>query len=351
VGSTLSAVAFFALFSVPDLGSAQARALWVGVVFFVGMSAYALFAVPYAAMPAEMSDDPHERTVIMSWRMGFVLLGTIAGAVAGPMVVQAAGGGREGYRTMGAALAVLIALAMLTTAVSARSFPLRPASAHTMPAGEQLRSALANRPYFVLLLAYVLVLAGNGAMAAAAPYFCVHVLGGKPDTVGLVFGCLLLAAIAAMPLWVAAARRFGKPGCAIAAALVFGAALALMAVINRASPPQLFYALCAVAGVGFAGTQLLPFSMLTDVIERDAQRSGLRREGSFTGLFIAGEKAGLALGPLITAAVLSVSGFVPSADGMALQPPSALVGAGLAFSLVPAAFVLVGAFVLRRYRL
>jgi N-acyl-D-amino-acid deacylase len=80
--------------------------------------------------------------------------------------------------------------------------PLRPASAHTMPAGEQLRLALANRPYFVLLLAYVLVLAGNGAMAAAAPYFCVHVLGGKPETVGLVFGCLLLAAIAAMPLWV-----------------------------------------------------------------------------------------------------------------------------------------------------
>ncbi|TDP60426.1 MFS transporter [Roseateles toxinivorans] len=51
---------------MPDLGSAQARALWVGVVFFVGMSAYTLFAVPYAAMPAEMSDDPHERTVIMS---------------------------------------------------------------------------------------------------------------------------------------------------------------------------------------------------------------------------------------------------------------------------------------------
>lgn len=351
VGGALSAVAFLALFSVPDMGSSQARALWVGVVFFVGMSAYALFAVPYAAMPAEMSDDPHERTVIMSWRMGFVLLGTIAGAVAGPMVVQAAGGGREGYRTMGAALAVLIALAMLTTAVSARSFPLRPASTYTMPAGEQLRLALANRPYFVLLLAYVLVLAGNGAMAAAAPYFCVHVLGGKPDTVGLVFGCLLLAAIAAMPLWVAVARRFGKPSCAIAASLVFGAALALMAVIDRASPPQLFYALCALAGVGFAGTQLLPFSMLTDVIERDAQRSGLRREGSFTGLFIAGEKAGLALGPLITATVLSVSGFVSSADGVALQPPSALVGAGMAFSLVPAAFVVAGAWVLRRYQL
>lgn len=351
VGGALSASAFFALFSVPDLGTPYARALWVGATFFIGMSAYALFAVPYAAMPAEMSDDPHERTVIMSWRMGFVLLGTIAGAVAGPMLVQAAGGGREGYRTMGAALALLVALAMLTTAFSARSFPLRQASAHAMPAREQLRLALANQPYFVLLLAYVIVLVGNGAMAAAAPYFCVHVLGGKPDAVGLVFGCLLLAAIVAMPLWVAAARRFGKPRSAIAAALVFGTALAAMAGIDRASPLPLFYGLCAAAGLGFAGTQLLPFSMLTDVIERDAVHSGLRREGSFTGLFIAGEKAGLAIGPLVTAGVLSISGFVASTDGAAVQPASALVGAGLAFSLVPAAFVFIGALVLKKYRL
>ena len=55
--------------------------------------------------------------------------------------------------------------------------------------------------------------------------------------------------------------------------------------------------------------------------------------------------------PLITAAVLSVSGFVPSADGAAVQPASALVGAALAFSIVPAAFVVTGAWVLRRYQL
>ncbi len=72
------------------------------------------------------------------------------------------------------------------------------------------------------------------------PYFCVHVLGRKPDSVDLVFGCLLLAATAAMPLWVAVARRFGKLGSAIAAALVFGAALAAMAGVDRNTPLPLF---------------------------------------------------------------------------------------------------------------
>ena len=350
-GALLSAFAFFALFAVPDLALPASRALWVGVAFFLGMSAYALFAVPYAAMPAEMSEDPHQRTVIMSWRMGFVMLGTIAGAVAGPMLVQAAGGGREGYRSMGLTLGALIGAAMLVTAIGAAVLPLREATRQEVSAREQLRLALANRPYFVLLLAYVLVLVGDGGMAAAAPYFCVHVLGQRADAVGLVFACLLLAAIAAMPAWVALARRLGKPRAFVAAVLVFGAALASMALVDRGTPLFVFYALCVIAGAGFGGSQLLPFSMLTDVIEADTQRSGLRREGAFTGLFIAGEKAGLAIGPLVTAALLQGFDFVASAGGGVVQPASVLLGVSLAFTLAPAACLALGAVVLRGYRL
>jgi hypothetical protein len=43
-----------------------------------------------------------------------------------------------------------------------------------------------------------------------------------------------------MPLWVAVARRFGKLDSAIAAALVFGAALAAMAGVDRNTPLPLF---------------------------------------------------------------------------------------------------------------
>jgi Na+/melibiose symporter-like transporter len=74
----------------------------------------------------------------------------------------------------------------------------------------------------------------------------------------------------------------------------------------------------------------------------------MRREGSFTGLFIAGEKAGLALGPLLTAGVLSLTGFVAAAEGAAVQPPAAVAGIAAAFTLVPAALAGLGAVVLLR---
>lgn len=350
-GALLSAIAFWALFSTPAFDTAAQRALFVGLVFFAGMSGYAIFAVPYAAMPAEMSDDTHERTAIMGFRMGFVLLGTLAGAVAGPMLVAGAGGGRGGYAVMALVLSGLIAVAMFITALGARSLPSRPVPLIHVPPREQLRLAMANRPYFVLLSAYVLVLVGNGAMAAAAPYFVVHVLKREPDAVGLVFASLLLAAVAAMPLWVATARRLGKRRTAMAAMALFGAALAAVAGSGSAGASMLpVCAFCALAGIGFAGTQLLPFSMLTDVTERDRLATGLHREGSYTGLFIAGEKAGLALGPLLTAALLGAGGFIASTDGAMVQPAGVGVAISLAFGALPAVLAAAGALVLRGYR-
>lgn len=347
-GALLSALAFLALFNAPLPASPEGRALVVGLVFFLAMSGYAVFAVPYAAMPAEMSADPHTRTGILSWRMAGVLVGTLVGAVAAPLLVGAGGGGREGHQLMGLVLALLIAASMLTTALLAHRLPHTqpeqvPSAAAPPRLATELRQALSNRAYRVLLAGYVLVLVGNGAMAAAAPYFVVQVLRQGPDGLGTVFASLLLAAIAAMPLWAAAARRLGKAPMAVAATVVFALALGAMVRVDAATPGIVLALCCALAGVGFAGSQLLPFSLLTDVIEADTQRTGLRREASLTGLFIAGEKAGLAAGPMVTAGVLALTGFVASTNGAAVQSPQAVAGIAWAFSLVPAAFILLGA--------
>jgi Na+/melibiose symporter-like transporter len=247
---------------------------------------------------------------------------------------------------MAIVMGVLIALAMLATAVSASRMPSKAASSHQVPLMKQLRGALTNGRYATLLAAYVLVLVGNGTMAAAAPYFVVNVLGRDAKDVGLIFGSLLIAAMLAMPLWVWAARHRGKWLPGILAMLIFGLALALMAVINQGLTPSLLYGLCAFAGVGFAGSQLLPFSILTDVIEQDRQATGLHRAGSFTGLFIAGEKAGLALGPLITGAALELSGFVASSQGAVAQSGHALTGIVWAFGAIPSVLTVAGGLTL-----
>src|SRR5579872_6888189 len=99
VGGVLLPVLFFLMFSAPA-GSPAASAAYVALLFLVAATAYACFQVPYLAMPAEITDDYDERSTLMSYRVALLAVGILlAGAVA-PAIVQAAGGGRDGYRLM-----------------------------------------------------------------------------------------------------------------------------------------------------------------------------------------------------------------------------------------------------------
>ncbi len=69
VGAILMSVTFVFLFTVPDYETPFERFLYVLIVFTASATAYTVFAVPYITIPAEISDNHHERTKIMSWRM------------------------------------------------------------------------------------------------------------------------------------------------------------------------------------------------------------------------------------------------------------------------------------------
>lgn len=75
-GLTL-AVLFVLLFNGPTSPPALAAA-WVALAFLACVSAYAFFQVPYVAMPAELTDDPSERTRLMTWRVVLAAAGLAA---------------------------------------------------------------------------------------------------------------------------------------------------------------------------------------------------------------------------------------------------------------------------------
>jgi GPH family glycoside/pentoside/hexuronide:cation symporter len=145
------------------------------------------------------------------------------------------------------------------------------------------------------------------------------------------------------------ALRYGKkPSYYLAIALLVASTAGLWWLPAAPSVVPL-YALLAVVGLGFGAQQVLPFAMLTDVIHADPAGSG--REGVTTGFWVAGEKLGLALGPLMAGLILQAGGFRQGSSLVDPQPPGAVIGIRLAFSLVPAALLLVSALLLIRFRI
>jgi GPH family glycoside/pentoside/hexuronide:cation symporter len=166
----------------------------------------------------------------------------------------------------------------------------------------------------------------------------------------VLFVCFVAPALLVTPLWQRLGEARGKrTGYVWGSVLLAGGALATLATVQLGVAAAAVSV--AVVGTGYAACQMFPLAMLPDVAAADAERAGESRAGTFTGVWTAGETLGLALGPFVYAAVLTLGGYISSTDADAAQPDSARLAIALGFSVVPAVLVAASMVVLRRYRL
>ncbi|GAB3277937.1 MFS transporter [Kineosporia babensis] len=349
LGGLPLALCFALLFAGPPLGSTALDALWVLVMFLLCATAYAFFQVPYMAMPAEITDSYHERTRLMSWRVG-ILAFTIMLAGASAPAVRDAFGGQSGYRVMGVLIGVLLLLGVIGSYRGTRTAPIRTASESAGTMREQLRLISSDRAFRLLLIVFVVQALASSTMLASVDYAARWVLEDEGAATAL-FVCFVGPALLLTPAWGRLGQRLGKRRGYLLASLVWIAATPLLFWAGS-SATWWVYTVAALAGIGYSGMQLFPMAMMPDIAAQDARRSGDNRSGVYTGIWTAGETLGMALGPGLYALVLAV-GHYRSADSfetIAQQPDSALTAVALGFSLLPSLLVALSLIPLLRYR-
>ena len=352
-GALALPVPFALMFAAPAGGAPGG--LWSAAAFLAAASAFALFQVPYVALPAEISDRADQRSRAMAWRVVFLTAGILVAGGLAPAVVSAAGGGRAGHAAMGAAVALVIGAAMAFAAHSTRWIRARPGARPLGPAAA-FRAARGNRAFAALVGAFALQALAVAVLLAGAPYAAAYRLGDYALT-SVLFVCVVGPSMAAVPVWQAAARRFGAKDCYVAAVLLVAAAAAALFPALQAAAAPAVYALTAAAGVGYAGLQLLPLSLLPETVLADAERSGQAQSGTFTGVWTAAETGAMALGPALFSAVLAAAAYRSGGQGAEAaaesglgQTAAALTGLTAGFALLPAALLALSLLPLAAYR-
>jgi Na+/melibiose symporter-like transporter len=381
-------VAFVLTFAVPGGVDPVAAALWVLVAFMIAATCFSLFQVPYIALPAELTDDYRQRTRLLTWRVVVLTLAILLFGAGGPELRGLfPDDPLLGYLVMAVAAAAVLGVGMAVAATVAPRDAIRDAAA-TASLATHYRAGLAvlreSQPFRALLITYMLQALATGLMLAAAQFVARWVLHDE-GAVTPLFAALIAPAVLMAPVWKLVADRVGKERAFRLASLVFLiAALGLGAMIW--APGWWITAPVAVAGAAYAGMQTLPMAMLPDVIAYDRAgggrdvaadevaggaasedggagaaaseeaggdtASGENRSGMFSGVWTAGETTGMALGATVLSIVLAVTGYVESTVGeTVVQPGAAVVGIAVAFSLLPAALMVVSLVTLTRYRL
>jgi GPH family glycoside/pentoside/hexuronide:cation symporter len=360
VGALGSSIGFGALFLLMHYPSPVIAAVSLCLIYLLASTAFSCFSVPYLALPAEMSADPHERTRILAYRMAFVVGGVIMGVgVAQPLVFHFGGG--LGWHMMAGLFAAVCLVSMMTSATG-RYGHVTTAQPQTPTLADQVKAVAANPPFCILLATSFVQALSQASSYTVIGFFYLYVIGNVNIILPMVL-CMSTFSLISQPMWVVLSRRFGKERCFYGANIVFIAVtiswafahkgndvLATLPVLGPVSTQDALVLVRAVViGLTNAGFLLLTLSMLTDTIQLSQRGGGVSTEGIFSGLYSALEKLAFATGPTLAGVILSACGFVASTGGAMAQSPRVIFGVLMIYSLIPAALIVVSLLIFTRY--
>ncbi|QBM75129.1 MFS transporter [Sphingomonas sp. AAP5] len=352
-GAFACGLTFMLAFNAPVVASRAGGIAMLAGLLILHATSYAIFAVPYMAMPAEMTDDPHERSKLMSFRVVNGSLGNLVGGSATAALIAYFGGGLVGHRAMGIVMglllfAVLFACFLMTSQARMREVE---ATSH-VPYLQQLRQASKNRPFVVLQASKLMLLSAAALHTASAAFFVQRRLEMSDAWLATIYATLTIGTVVAQPFWLWAARRYGKRQAFLAGGVFTAFVWLSWLPFGPGTPPAVIITIGLLAGLGNGGIVMISQSMLPDTIEYQYRRSGLRIEGSFAGIYIMVEKLGQAIGASLTGIALGLFGYVQAHAGTVMvQSPRAVLGITLCYSVFSTLFLLASMAIMVFYPL
>jgi GPH family glycoside/pentoside/hexuronide:cation symporter len=307
-GAIVAGVGLLRLLDPPPAVGAWYLLFW-SIVLYGG---WTMVSIPYSAWGAELSAKYDERTRITTWREAFGLGGILAAGGLNLWLLDAG-------MTSGAAITALAWAAVVTGAIA---FPLLlvfvPEGAHqraSRPGGRALASLFRlarNRPFLRLLSAWFLNGLANGIPAALFLLYLEHGLGAgerqRPFFILLYF----VAAVLAMPLWLALSRRYGKHRTWCVAMISACIAFAMVPLFPERALVA-FAVVCFVCGMALGADLALPPAIQADVADFERMRNGVDRTATLFALWGLGTKLALAAGVGIALPAVAWFGFDPAA--------------------------------------
>lgn len=312
-----------------DMGPAGLLVFMVGMLLFVRI-ATSFYEIPSLALAPELAPAYDERTALLAWRYLFVYAGAatmnailymvyLREDAANPLGVL----NRDRYAEFGVLAAILIFVAIITATLATHGrirylhVPPRRTVTWRSWAGE-LRAMISHRSLRFLMLTTLVNGFGGGLQFALQAYFFLHFWGLKPQDVSYILFVAPLAAL--VMLWAAPhiSARIGKKAfllaCYIGWEVSFLAPVVLrfLGYMPENGSVDLVIALTTSGFfvVMFAIGFLVMFnSLLADIADDLAVKTGLRSEGVLYAAFGVLDKWGAALGALGAGVLLALVAF------------------------------------------
>jgi GPH family glycoside/pentoside/hexuronide:cation symporter len=320
--------------------------LVIGLVLaYVG---YSIVILAQMGISSGLTPDYRERSRVFAWWQVFNTAGLVL-VMAAPVVFASWIAGDSGFtvRVMGWFVLVTTPITIVVALTGPRESSHRRVL-HKSSFVDYL-TLLRVPSTRQILLAQALLGMGLGISGAVFIFFFTILKQVSREYVGLQFVGFYIVGICAAPVWTAVANRVGKHR-----ALGFGAlGFSSYMIVMLAMPPGslLFFLLSGLLGGTVAcAVDMLPRSIMSDVIDEDNLAAGHDRTGILFALLTVTHKLGQAVSIGVVFVALALLGFKATAGSS--NGALATNGLWVLYGILPALlYAAAGVFLLVRFRL
>ncbi|TFG03167.1 MAG: MFS transporter [Promethearchaeota archaeon] len=211
---------------------------------------------------------------------------------------------------------------------------------------ESLRNSFKLKSFAVFITTYTLYRCLVISMQASIPYVVEYVLGETAAIQTILSAGFLIGALISSPFWIFLAQKTNNNK----RIMLFNSILLTVFTVPLYffnSVPTLFIGLL-LWGAGLGGFWTMISPVLADVIDDSIVKFGKRDEGVYNGFQQFFGRMGLFFQVIIFTTVHVLTGFQERAP-LAVQPPEAIIGIQIHFSIIPAIVMLIGTIIFWRY--
>jgi sugar (glycoside-pentoside-hexuronide) transporter len=345
IGALPYGLLFAAMWADAPFQGAAARFAYYAAVYTLMNLAMSVLTVPYVAIQPEMAIDYDARTSLNTYRTIGATLGIFAAVTIEP-IAEALGGGKQGFAQTGALFGILLAVPWL--AVHRVTFERPGFRDRRSHAGfrEAVAQTFRQRSFVQLTGIYIMGRIAMDLAGALLILFMTFWIGRREDFT-IAMALFLGAVVLALPVWLALARGRDKAQIFVIGSLLWMLLSTALAAFHPDSPRWAMFLYVPLLGIGFAVVDVMPWSMLGEVIDEDELESGERREGLYNGMFSFLRKLGGALGVFLVMSALDLFGYEKGRE----QTDTAREAIRWMTALAPVPFLAAGVWLTRGYPL
>ncbi len=320
------ALSVLLIFYAPFKEGSFLNAVWVAVFLVVYYTAYTFFFIPRNALVPEIIPDAKVRvgyygisTVFFMGSSSFMYAATLFV----DMLKNAGLSPLWAWRTVFTVFAVIGIICLL---LSAYAFNEKDYVQDNVKPKESMFKSFAlvfkNKEFVIFSLGDLFSGVSMAFFQTTMLYYITMLLNVPESQSFLVMLCAIAVAICLFPVIIKISRRFNKKLPLVVASVVFTVVFGLIYFgdkIAALAPGNELYiglAMGVIVAFPFAAINILPQSVISDIIQRDSLETGVNREGIFSAVKTFIEKIASAVAMMGVSSILAIGAATGESVGL-----------------------------------